>query len=335
MVRPAIASLSLGAPQVHDIFKRLAKAAEHGFKGVEIVEDDIDTLAEKALGDLTYANRLAAAEEISQECDELGLTVIVFQPFRQYEGLRDRTHHEAMIQKLHLWFDIVKILRTDMIQIPTNWLKEGTTGEEEVVVTDLRRLADLGLGQSPVVRFAYEGVAWGRYFDTWEDTWELVQKVNRPNFGLCLDSFHIAGRVWGDPTAQTGRIPNADQDLQVCLERLVNEVDVGKVFYVQAGDAEKVDPPLNEAHPFHAADQPARMSWSRNARLFPYEEDKGGYLPIVPVLEAIVTKLGYGGWLSMELFSRELANRDDDLPSRYAARASASWKKLMVALKHS
>jgi 4-hydroxyphenylpyruvate dioxygenase len=239
-----------------------------------------------------------------------------------------------MLEKLNLWFHIVKLLGTDMIQVPTNWLQEGTTGEEAIVVEDLRKMADLGLAQSPVVRFAYEGVAWGRYFDTWEATWELAKKVDRPNFGLCLDSFHIAGRTWGDPTAQTGRTSDADRKLKASLQTLVNEVDVSKVFYVQAGDAEKLEPPLSETHPFYAADQPARMSWSRNARLFPYEEDRGGYLPIETVMEAIVNRLGYDGWVSMELFSRELGDLDEHLPAAYAARASASWGKLVAALDH-
>jgi 4-hydroxyphenylpyruvate dioxygenase len=334
MVRPAIASLSLGDPRVHEISTRLLQAAQNGFQAVEIVEDDIKSLAEKLPGGLgDDSNSLEAARDIRQQCGALGLTVLVFQPFRQYEGLLDRTQHEAMLKKLTLWFEIVRSLGTDMIQVPTSWLQEGTTGDEEAVVADLRKIADMGLTQSPVVRFAYEGVAWGRYFDTWEDTWELAKKVDRPNFGLCLDTFHIAGRAWGDPTAQTGRTPHAEHDLQLSLDRLVSQVDVAKVFYVQAGDAEKLDPPLSESHPFYVADQPARMSWSRNARLFPHEEDKGGYLPIEPVMDAIVNKLGYNGWVSMELFSRELADPDPGLPNRYATRASASWKKMIDAME--
>ncbi|OAL39637.1 hypothetical protein AYO20_01034 [Fonsecaea nubica] len=333
MIQPAVASLSLGDPSVHDIASRLRAAAQNGFHGVEIIGTDIDATAEKLPAGLTYDNRLQAARNIRKQCDELGLTVMVLQSFRHYEGLLDRRQHEAMLEKLRLWFDIVRILGCDMIQVPTTWLQEGTTGDEETLVADLREIADKGLAESPVVRLAYEGVAWGRYIDTWEGTWEMAKKVDRPNFGLCLDTFHIAGRVWGDPTTQTGRTGNADSALEASIQRLIREVNVEKVFYVQAGDAEKLDPPLSQSHPFHAIDQPARMSWSRNARLFPYEEDRGGYLPIEPVMKAIVKGLGYDGWVSMELFSRELSQSDPELPSRYAARASASWKKMIAALK--
>ena len=32
-----------------------------------------------------------------------------------------------------------------MIQVPTNWMQEGTTGEIDVVVANLGEIADLGL----------------------------------------------------------------------------------------------------------------------------------------------------------------------------------------------
>lgn len=333
MIRPAIASLSLGVPEVHDISTRLHAAAIAGFQGVEIVDGDVETVAKTLPGGATDENREDAAKRIRQICEELGLTVIVFQSFRFYEGLLDRKQHEAMIQKLRLWCSIVKILGTDMIQLPANWMQEGTTDEEKVVVADLIEMAEIALAEEPVVRIAYEGIAWGKYADTWERSWELVKKVNRPNFGLCLDTFHIAGRTWGDPTTASGQTDDADRQLQKSLRQLVTEVDVSKVFYVQAGDAEKLDPPLDDRHPFFAADQPARMSWSRNARLFPYEQGLGGYLPIESVMVAIVNGLGYDGWVSMELFSKELWEVDPEIPARYAARAEASWEKMLLELK--
>lgn len=48
-----------------------------------------------------------------------------------------------------------------MIQIPTNWTREGTTGDMDVIVNDLTQMAEIGLEQEPPVSLAYEGVAWG------------------------------------------------------------------------------------------------------------------------------------------------------------------------------
>ena len=85
---------------------RLIQAAQYGFQGIEIVEDDVESEAAELSGGITDNNRLEAAQIIRNTCDKLGLAVIVFQPFRFYEGLLNRQQHEVMIQKLHLWLGI-------------------------------------------------------------------------------------------------------------------------------------------------------------------------------------------------------------------------------------
>ena len=105
-------------------------------------------------------------------------------------------------------------------------------------------------------------------------------------------------------------------------------MDVSKIFYVQLSDAERLESPLIEGHEFHHEDQPARMSWSRNARLFPGEEDLGGYMPIAGIAMAIVNELGYRGWISMEIFSRHLLGSEPGIPMEYAKRAMRSYEKI-------
>jgi sugar phosphate isomerase/epimerase len=118
--RPAIVTASLGLPGIYGICQRLAEAARHGFMGVKII-DDIDSYAVQLPGGVAVdENRLTAAAIIKRACDNLGLTVIVFQPFRFYEGLLDRDSQAKMITKLKLWLRIVQVLGTTMIQIPIN-----------------------------------------------------------------------------------------------------------------------------------------------------------------------------------------------------------------------
>jgi 4-hydroxyphenylpyruvate dioxygenase len=107
---------------------------------------------------------------------------------------------------------------------------------------------------------------------------------------------------------------------------MVRRVDIKKVFYIQVVDAEKMRSPLVEGHAFYAEDQPARMSWSRNARLFAFEE--GGYLPVLDVTKAIIQGLGYKGWVSMELFSRTMNEPGSEVPKEHARRAREAWEKL-------
>ncbi|KAF9884816.1 hypothetical protein FE257_001232 [Aspergillus nanangensis] len=329
--KPAIASMSLGRAWVHSLPEKLAQASKAGFQGVEIFYEDLEYLAIEK-GPLTDANILLAAEETRRLCDRNGLQIIGLQPFLFYEGLTDRAQHAEKIRKLKLWFQIAKRLGTDIIQIPSNFQPDGISGDRDLIVADLIEVADLGLQENQPIRFAYENLAWATYVSTWESLWEIVHRVDRPNFGCCLDTFNIAGRVWADPTTVSGKTPNADSELQKSLDSLVRTVDVGKVFYIQVVDAERMEQPLVEGHPFYVEGQPARMSWSRNARLFLYEQHKGGYLPVVRVAEAFIKRLGYKGWVSMELFSRSMADPDPNTPASHAERGIQAWKGLREEL---
>ncbi|KAH0389879.1 hypothetical protein KCU89_g16201, partial [Aureobasidium melanogenum] len=98
-------------------------------------------------------------------------------------------------------------------------------------------------------------------------------------------------------------------------------------------DAERIDPPLDEKHPFHAEGQPSRMSWSRNARCFIYETDRNAYLPVERVARAIIEGLGFEGYVSMELFSRTLTDPEPDVPASHAQRGIQAWERFVNALR--
>ncbi|GKT67037.1 4-hydroxyphenylpyruvate [Colletotrichum tofieldiae] len=330
--RPALLSASLGRAWHHDFDKKAAEAARHGFQGIEVFYEDLEYVA-KALHNVEVPSTdqlLAAATHTRKTLDDVGLTVIGLQPFLFYEGLLDREQHFRLIEKIKVWFKLAKTLGTNTIQIPANFLPaEKLTGDVDVIVGDLIELADLGLKEEPPIRFAYESLCWSTWVDTWEKSWEVVCKVDRPNFGLCLDTFNIAGRVWGDPASPSGKTPNGDAQLKESLERLVRDVDLAKVFYIQVVDAERMESPLIEGHAFHVSGNPARMSWSRNARTFIYEADRGAYLPVEDVARALIEGLGYKGWVSMELFSRTMSESGEQVPAEHARRGIEAWNKFV------
>ncbi|CAJ2508601.1 Uu.00g136270.m01.CDS01 [Anthostomella pinea] len=333
--QPAIFSASLGRAWLHNLDDKLKQAADKGFKGIELFYEDLEYAAKGISKNNSPSSEdlKAAAAYIHQLCQDLGLTILSLQPFGNYDGLLDRAQHDRMIEKLKFWFELAKVLRTDAIGIPANMLPaDQVTEDKSLIASDLREIADLGARQDPPIRFAYENLCWSTRIDTWEQAWDMVRRVDRPNFGLCLDTFNIAGRVWGDPTAANGKTANADADLAASLERLVREVDVAKVFYVQIVDAERMETPLVEGHAFYDASQPARMSWSRNARTFMYEEERGAYLPVEKVAKAIFGGLGYKGFVSQELFSRTLVEEGERVPGEHARRGIESWKKCQIRL---
>lgn len=328
--KPAIMSASLGRAWLHDLDYKIEQAAKAGFKGIEAFYEDLDYAARTISGNDSPSsdNILEAAKNFHSKCQAHGLEVIGLQPFLFYEGLKDRDQHARLIEKLKLWFKIAKTLGTNTIQIPANFLPaDQLTDDREVIVADLRQVADMGAAENPPVRFAYENLCWSTHIDTWGKLWDVVKRVDRPNFGMCLDTFNIAGREWADPASPTGRTPNADEDFKKSMEKLVQEVDVSKVFYIQVVDAERMETPLVKGHQFHVDGQPARMNWSRNARTFMYEEERGAYLPVEDVAKALISGLGYRGYVSMELFSRTMAEEGQNVPDQHAARGILAWKK--------
>ncbi|KAF3347784.1 hypothetical protein VdG2_04020 [Verticillium dahliae VDG2] len=83
------------------------------------------------------------------------------------------------------------------------------------------------------------------------------------------------------------------------------------------------------ADPTAATGRPARMSWSRNCRLFYGEQARGGYLPVRAVASAIFQGLGFEGWVSLELFNRRMSQPDPGVPEELAKRGAASFAKLV------
>jgi 4-hydroxyphenylpyruvate dioxygenase len=323
---------------------KLACAAQNGILGIEIFYEDLECLAReqqqggssaKDCSEPSEEQLLSASRLIHEMCRENEVEIICLQPFLFYEGLVDRAEHAQMIEKMHLWFKIAKTLGTDVIQIPTQFRHdEGVTGDLDVIVRDLVEVADLGVREDPPIRFAYENLAWGTFIDRWEGLWEVVKRVDRWNFGMCLDTFNIVGRVWADPASRDGTNgPNSDRKLDASLSAMVKNVDVKKVWFVQVVGAERLSSPLVEGHEWYDESQPARMSWSRNARLFYGEERLGQYLPVDRAARALLGPvdkggLGFDGWVSMELFSRTIGDRKKTVPDEHARRGAESWKQL-------
>ncbi|CAG8375226.1 unnamed protein product [Penicillium salamii] len=333
--KPAIATVSLGAAHLHPIEAKLDAAVQNGQQGLELFHDDLaqlaQTLRSQASDSLSRTDRdyeIDAAHVLRDLCADRDLQVLALQPFRQYEGLRDRARHTERIDELKHWVQLCTIMGDSLfILIPSSFLDpEEITGDRDQLAADLAEAADVAFP----VRIAYEALAWGTYINTWEDCWDVIQRANRPNLGICLDTFNIAARLWADPTNPMGRLSaRADQDLQESMTRLVREIDPDRVLMVQLADGERVDPQT----PFlHTPGLSTLLAWSRNARLFPYEEERGGYLPIREVTEACIPRLGYTGWVSMEVFSRTLGDDSPTVPSEHASRAARSWQRVLKLL---
>jgi 4-hydroxyphenylpyruvate dioxygenase len=340
---PTIASQSLGRAWYHSLEDKLELCSKYGFEAIELFFEDLEAVANSlpashppssrgtSFIDSTerYERQLAAADYIRGLCAHHNLEILCLQPFMHYEGRVDPASHQAAIHELKFWIKLARRLGTDLIQIPSSFLSASEcTGDRSRIVADLRQVADIGLQTDPPTRFAYEALAWGTHIDRWDTAWSVVQEVDRPNFGTCIDTFNLAGRIFGDPASPSGLNSTAYDDTRKSIAKLRTELPLAldKVFYVEVCDGERLDKPLVPGHEWYDPNQPARMSWSRNARLFPFETP--GYLPAVEILEA-VCDAGYTGHISFELFSRTANQPGKDVPERHAQRGAVAWRKLV------
>lgn len=83
----------------------------------------------------------------------MGLALAVLDAFEGYEGLLDRTKHAEKIEDFKFWVELCGILGVECIQIPATFgSAETTSGDEKVIIDDLREVADIGLSVVPNVK---------------------------------------------------------------------------------------------------------------------------------------------------------------------------------------
>jgi sugar phosphate isomerase/epimerase len=166
---------------------------------------------------------------------------------------------------------------------------------------------------------------------TWKAAWDIVKAVDRPNIGLCLDTFQIAGSEFGDPTTPHGLISNQgfqhklEMNFKSTLVTLAREVPPEKIYALQISDAYKPPAPMEE-EVINGVSPRAR--WSKAYRPYPFH---GGYLPVVQVAKAVLST-GFRGWFSTEVFDGGPGGRDFVKPEAFesfAKGAMGSHKRLL------
>jgi len=140
------------------------------------------------------------------------------------------------------------------------------------------------------VRVAYEALPWGTAHKRIGDAWEAVQKANRDNLGVVVDSLHLY--------ATDGTI--ADTDL----------IDIDKIYFLQLSDLSVI--PTTEGG----------IRWAaKHWREFP----GGGKLPLAQLTGRLLER-GYTRTISAEVFSDRLAAQ----PVHTTARAAWEAMKQLL-----
>jgi 4-hydroxyphenylpyruvate dioxygenase len=229
-MQTAIATVSLSGT----LNEKLEAIAAAGFKGVEIFENDL----------LSFNG---TPSEIRQLIEGHGLKTIVFQPFRDFEGMPE-PQRTKVFSRAERKFDLMQELGCDLLMICSNVSPESLGGIDRAA-GDLHELGDRAAKRS--MRIAFEALAWGRHINDYRDAWEAVRRADHLAVGLVLDSFHILAK---------------NTDLNT-----IRSVPRDRIFLVQIADAPKLDMDY--------------LSWSRHFRCFPGQGDLP-LLPFMEALHA-------------------------------------------------
>ncbi len=154
--------------------EKLRAIAQAGFDGVEIFEPDFTAWGESPA-------RLAAL------CQELGLTIFLFQPLRDIEGMPPQQWPQTR-ERACRTFETMREMGCRDLLLCSN-LAAQSSADPTRQVEDLARVAALAAEFD--ARVGYEALAWGRHVNRYTDAWARVQAVDSPALGLVLDSFHV------------------------------------------------------------------------------------------------------------------------------------------------
>ncbi|KAL8280296.1 hypothetical protein RQP46_007213 [Phenoliferia psychrophenolica] len=327
-----IASLSLGSFEHHSLPSKLAAAAHAGFSNIELFDLDWwsyrDSYAtEHSLPPSTHdgdATSLAAASALGSLVQSYGLSISCWQPLRNFEGFLDEEDTRKSRAFAKGILDIMGPLGTSLLLCcTTSTPAPKTSGDLERCARDLAWLADEAASYSPPIRIMYEGLSFGAHRQRWQDAWEVVERADRPNLGLCLDSFNTLALEWADPYSPTGTLSSdVDEKLARNMEELVARVPGDKIYFFQVADGRRMNPPMQlPSDP----SIPRIRPWSRGNRLFPLEKELGAYLPVDKFADAVM-RTGYSGPWSLEVFNDSLADPSSDVPETHAQRAIKGLK---------
>lgn len=115
------ATVSLGTPS-DPLPQKLKAIASAGFDAIELGFPDLLSFAssrsDKAIENYDYDGLCEAGEEVRKVCAELGLKVLVLQPFANWEGWAEGSEgRQDAERRAEGWMRIMKAVGTDMLQV--------------------------------------------------------------------------------------------------------------------------------------------------------------------------------------------------------------------------
>jgi 4-hydroxyphenylpyruvate dioxygenase len=224
-MRRTIATVSLSGT----LPEKLEAIAAARFDGVELFEND-------------FINCKSSAADVRNMVADLGLTIDLYQPFRDFEGMPDAQFRRSL-ERAERKFDLMQELDVSMVLCCSN-TSPLTIDDPELAAAQLHELATRAATRN--LRVGFEALAWGRATHLYRQAWDIVRRVDHPHLGLILDSFHTLS-LNDDPSG-------------------IADIPGEKIFFLQMADA-----------PLLSMDV---LQWARHHRSFPGQGqfDMAGFL---------------------------------------------------------
>jgi 4-hydroxyphenylpyruvate dioxygenase len=154
--------------------------------------------------------------------------------------------------------------------------------------------------------------------------------VNRANFSICLDAFHIGTYLEHANSAQIPAPPSFEprQSLANSMQELARTPYASKFALYQLTDAAPVPNPLPANQPAQDPAAPGLQTMSRTNRPYPFAE--GGLLPLVEISRAVLEmqKNEVTCIWSMETFVPRAWSEEKGVPDELATVAWKSWIRM-------
>jgi 4-hydroxyphenylpyruvate dioxygenase len=194
-----------------------AIAAAH-FDGIELFEND-------------FINFNGSAAQLSAMAADLGLSIDLYQPFRDFEGMPDALFQRSL-ERAERKFDLMQELGAPTLLVCSNTSPQSLPDPERAAA-QLYELAERAARRN--LRIGFEALAWGRHVKLYGEAWAIVQRANHAHLGLILDSFHTLSL--NDDPAGIAEIPGEE------------------IFFLQMADAPRLGMDV--------------LQWARHYRCFP------------------------------------------------------------------
>ncbi|WP_019651929.1 bifunctional sugar phosphate isomerase/epimerase/4-hydroxyphenylpyruvate dioxygenase family protein [Variovorax atrisoli] len=214
----SIATVSLSGT----LRQKLEAVADAGFDGIELFEAD-------------FINFKGTAAELGRIAGDLGLSIDLYQPFRDFEGMPEAQFRRSL-ERAERKFDLMQAMGAPTMLCCSN-TSPLAIDDPSLAAAQLHELAERAARRN--LRVGFEALAWGRYTSLYGQAWEIVKQANHSHLGLILDSFHTLSLK--DDPAGIAAIPG------------------DKIFFLQMADA-----------PLLSMDV---IQWARHHRSFPGQGD--------------------------------------------------------------